>query len=56
MDQPNRLVVKCHVGKVCILLKYVYALNQTLSNGMRSLKFFLTYIGFVVKEANNCVC
>jgi hypothetical protein len=55
MDQPDGFVVKGEERKVCKLLKYLYVLKQAPKQWHEKFDRTLTYVGFVVNEAEKCV-
>jgi hypothetical protein len=55
MDQPDGYVVKGEERKVCKLLKSLYGLKQAPKKWHEKFDRTLTYVGFVVNEANKCV-
>ncbi|KAK1630960.1 hypothetical protein QYE76_005275, partial [Lolium multiflorum] len=55
MDQPDGFVVKGEERKVCKLLKSLYGLKQAPKQWHEKFDRTLTYVGFVVNEADKCV-
>jgi hypothetical protein len=55
MDQPDEFVVKGEERKVCKLLKSLYGLKQAPKQWHEKFDRTLTYVGFVVNEADKCV-
>ena len=55
MDQPDRFVANDQEGKVCKLLKSLYGLKQAPKQWHEKFDITLTYVGFVVNEADTCV-
>jgi hypothetical protein len=55
MDQPDGFVVKDEERKVCKLLKSLYGLKQAPKQWHEKFDRTLTFVGFVVNEADKCV-
>jgi hypothetical protein len=55
MDQPDGFAVKGQEGMVCKLLKSLYGLKQAPKQWHEKFNKTLTFVGFVVNEADKCV-
>ena len=55
MQQPDGFVVNGQERKVCKLLKSLYGLKQAPKQWHEKFNQTLTYVGFVVNEADKCV-
>jgi hypothetical protein len=55
MDQLDGFVVKFEERKVCKLLKSLYGLKQAPKQWHEKFDRTLTYVGFVVNEADKCI-
>jgi len=55
MDQPDGFVANGQEGKVCKLLKSLYGLKQAPKQWHEKFDKTLTFVGFVVNEADKCV-
>ena len=56
MDQSDGFVVEGQEGKVCKLLNSLYVLKQSLNQWHEKFDKTLTSAGFIVNEADKCVC
>jgi len=55
MDQPDEFVANGQEGMVCKLLKSLYGLKQAPKQWHEKFDKTLTYVVFVVNEADTCV-
>ena len=55
MDRPDGFVANGQEGMVCKLLKSLYGLKQAPKQCHEKFDRTLTYVGFVVNEADTCV-
>jgi hypothetical protein len=55
MEQPTGFVANVQEGMVCKLLKSLYGLKQAHKQWHEKFDRTLTYVGFVVNEADKCV-
>jgi hypothetical protein len=55
MDQPDGFVVKCEERKVCNLLTSLYGMKQAPKQWHEKFVRTLTYVGFVINEADKCI-
>jgi hypothetical protein len=55
MDQPDGFMVKGEERKMCKLLKYLYGLKQAPKQWHGKFDRTLTFVGFVVNDADKCV-
>ena len=56
MQQPDCFVMDGQEGKVCKLVKSLYGLRQAPKQWHDKFNETLTSVGFVVNEADKCVC